>query len=487
MLEEKLKSSQAGSNKSFLILATAIVIVIAVTVLLAAELILNPDNSEEQAHSVEAPVVEKASTPSVQPEQSENGREQAAEEERIAFKAMLSEYESNIKALVEAPEFAVWDEVSQARFLKMKGQIMADVGTGKYGRARDELAELIQQATKVISERDAAVAESIEQAKSALKENAPQKARAHFLRVKELAPHSPELSALEPQVATLPQVVELLEQAHLAKVQGDMKGELAAWKEIAKVDPTNGEAEERIALIQNTIFEQELSSHLQKAMAALEARRPDLAQKSLNKARQMAPKRDEVVHLQREINTLAKELRYNALVKQARAYAAKDDWSSVLSSYNDAAKINGSSAEVVSGIKRAQTVLGIRAAIKEKLGKPYRLSTKVGEKQARALLQEASGVFEISSSTEELAKKLDALLQLYTKPVMVRVTSDGKTFVQVKGVGKVGKVTEKTIQIRPGRYVFEGKRDGFVSKATTVEIPPSGKTMVIHVVCETTI
>ncbi|MBI9080876.1 MAG: hypothetical protein JEY79_14195 [Pseudodesulfovibrio sp.] len=512
MLEDKLKSSKQNSNNVVLILLASIVVLLVLGGLLTAEFIFNPDSHQGSAHGSEElqqdalgleaqPKPSKAmddslkkgaeqtqtSSAQVRPVYPDNGRLESTEEERKAFKSTLLEYESTIKALVESPEFTAWDASSQKRFLQMKDQIMGDVGAGEYARARDELAELIRQATKVISERDAAVEEGIQQTRIALKENAPQKALAHFSRAQELAPHLPEVLELEPRVAILPQVVELLDQAHLAQVQGDTKSELVAWKEIAKIDPTRSEAKDRIIMIQDRLFQQTLSVHLQKTMAAIEVRQPDAAQKSLDKARKMAPKLDEVALLQREIDTLAKELRYNEFINQARAYEVKDDWSRVLSSYNDAATINRSSAEVANGIKRAQAVLGIRAAINEKLGTPYRLSTKIGEKQARELLQNVRGVFEISPSMVVLAQKLEGLLQIYTTPVMVRITSDGETFVQVKGVGKVGKVTEKNIRIRPGRYTFEGNRDGFVSKATTVDIPPSGKPMVVNVVCENAI
>ena len=230
MLEYQLKRSKQKSNNAVLILLAGIVILLAFGGLLTVELILSPDSPEGQAHGAEVPQrealgleanaplegmadsqnippnilgVEKIPTPSAQmwSVQPENGRPQTAEEERIAFKSMCFEYESSIKDLVEAPEFAVWETSSQARFLKMKNRIMVDFGAGEYACARDELAELIRQATKVISERDAAVEESVEQTRIALKENAPQKALAHFSRAQELAPHSPEVLALE--VSTL--------------------------------------------------------------------------------------------------------------------------------------------------------------------------------------------------------------------------------------------------------------------------------------------
>lgn len=505
MLEDKLKHSRKQSNNKALIVWSVILMVIALGGLLTAELVLKPDDLIGKAHIADLPqqaegqplvddrqedfsrpivVVEGATSLSqLKPDQ----QGQASEKDRFVFKTLLSEYEARIKDLVEAPEFGVWDAAAQTRFLKMKDQVMADFGAGKYSRASSGLSALVRDAEKAIAERDDVVAESVRQTTIALKDNDPHKALDHFSRAKELAPHSQEVSTLEPRVSVLPQVVNLLEEAHVSQVQGDIEGELAAWKKIAKLDPTHSKAKSRISSIQGSLFEQELSKHFQKAIEAIEARRPDEAQKSLDKAIKMAPKRDEVAHLQREIDTLGKELRYNELIKQATAYEAADDWSKALSTFNAAASINPSSAEVANGIKRSRTVLGLHAAIREKLEKPYRLSTKVGERQALALLEKVGGIFEISPSLVSLSKKLEGILEVYTTPVVVCVTSDGKTFVQVKGVGKVGQVTEKNIRIRPGRYLFEGKRDGFVSKATEVEIPPSGKTVVVHVACEKTI
>lgn len=502
MLEDKLTRSKQKSAKSVSILLAAIAVLLVLGGLFVAELVFNPDNSEGQAQDAQ---VAKSTVPasearlpsagvqggeklpsltSTDSDQLDQAGSLSMEEERASFKSMLSVYESEIKDSVEAPEFAVWDVSSQEQFLKAKQQILSDFADGEYVRARDNLAELIRQATKEIGERDAAVEKSVQQTKIALNEMTPQKASIHFSRALELAPHSAEVLALESRVVALPQVVDLVEQAQQERVQGDAISELATWKKIASIDPARSEAKHRIATIENRLFQQELSFHLQQVMAAIEARQPTKAQKSLDKARKMAPDRDEVVHLQREINTLAKELRYAELIRQAKVLEAKDDWSGVLSTYNDAARINPSSAEVENGITRAQSVLGIRSAINEQLSKPYRLSTKVGERQARELLQRAGGGIEISPSTVKLAQKLERLLHIYTTPVKVHITSDGKTFVQVKGVGKVGKVIEKIIQIRPGRYVFEGKREGFVSKATTVDIPPSGEPAVVHVVCE---
>ncbi len=65
----------------------------------------------------------------------------------------------------------------------------------------------------------------------------------------------------------------------------------------------------------------------------------------------------------------------------------------------------------------------------------------------------------------------------YTTPLEIIVLSDTHTFVEVKSVGQVGAVAEKTIQLLPGDYIFEGKRKGFVTIRVPVTLRPgdSGK------------
>ena len=69
-------------------------------------------------------------------------------------------------------------------------------------------------------------------------------------------------------------------------------------------------------------------------------------------------------------------------------------------------------------------------------------------------------------------------------PVNVNVISDGKTFVSVRGVGKVGETTGKTIQLKPGTYSFEGKREGYRSKLIEVSIPLNRSDVQVTVIAD---
>jgi len=62
-------------------------------------------------------------------------------------------------------------------------------------------------------------------------------------------------------------------------------------------------------------------------------------------------------------------------------------------------------------------------------------------------------------------------LQQAQVPVSVAVVSNGATDVSVRRVGQVGKHKRKTIQLTPGLYEFEGRRNGYKSTLVELEIP----------------
>ena len=99
------------------------------------------------------------------------------------------------------------------------------------------------------------------------------------------------------------------------------------------------------------------------------------------------------------------------------------------------------------------------------------------QKLAAELIADAATTQSFSPTLTRQRAALEAMLQDYTTPLEIIVLSDTHTFVEVKSVGQVGAVAEKTIQLLPGDYIFEGKRKGFVTIRVPVALRPgdSGK------------
>ena len=76
------------------------------------------------------------------------------------------------------------------------------------------------------------------------------------------------------------------------------------------------------------------------------------------------------------------------------------------------------------------------------------------------------------------------LLKAYSTKVQVKVVSNGVTNISVRGVGKVGLTNEKTIDLKPGKYMFEGKRTGYRSKLIQVEVLPNAESIVVEILSD---
>jgi hypothetical protein len=89
-----------------------------------------------------------------------------------------------------------------------------------------------------------------------------------------------------------------------------------------------------------------------------------------------------------------------------------------------------------------------------------------------------------STALSQKTHALSELIAAYSKKVFVKVLSDKQTKISVRGVGQVGVVTEKIIQLNPGSYTFEGKRDGYKSKLLRISVSPGDNQVEVKLICD---
>ena len=71
--------------------------------------------------------------------------------------------------------------------------------------------------------------------------------------------------------------------------------------------------------------------------------------------------------------------------------------------------------------------------------------------------------------------------------VTVELESDGKTELTVSRVGRLGTLTRRPLQLRPGTYVVVGSRPGYRDVRRQFTIAPRSPTQTVVVRCEETI
>lgn len=123
----------------------------------------------------------------------------------------------------------------------------------------------------------------------------------------------------------------------------------------------------------------------------------------------------------------------------------------------------------------------LRTELERILDAPERLSSVAVADNAKGLVSKAGDVAELSPSLADASRKVARLIDEYGRKVSIRILSDGVTRISVQGVGQVGVTTDRTIQLRPGSYVFEGARAGFRSKLIPVDILPGTEGLVVEI------
>lgn len=129
-----------------------------------------------------------------------------------------------------------------------------------------------------------------------------------------------------------------------------------------------------------------------------------------------------------------------------------------------------------------------RALLLEKLefqiGHPERLSDARALEEASRCLDEARNAEGDGPKRREAIAKLEALVASYSRPMEVSIVSDTLTDVTLNRIGRLGKFDRRVLEIRPGRYVAVGTRQGFRDVRIEFTVEPGKPPAPIQVRCE---
>jgi hypothetical protein len=185
-----------------------------------------------------------------------------------------------------------------------------------------------------------------------------------------------------------------------------------------------------------------------------------------------------------QLLALEKSIRVKLAIKRAEQAIRRDDWQQVKVNFAKAAKDAPGNKTVAEGLRRADLVLGLLSRFNQYSKNPYRLSHVDVRKEAEQTLAQAKSASAYSFTIKRQAEQLAELIVKINRVIPVIVISDNKTYVSVRGVGKVGVVSQKTVKLKPGKYTFEGARSGYKSKLVQAFIAYDQSDFNVRVICD---
>ena len=143
-----------------------------------------------------------------------------------------------------------------------------------------------------------------------------------------------------------------------------------------------------------------------------------------------------------------------------KKHSKNDKWELALDSLKRIEKIDQNDAYVSQKINMTQDIL-ILENFKNYLKNSHRLINEKFENKVLNDLKKSRQYLSMSKNLANNYQKIQKLVKESTKKVAIKIISDNETEIEIRGVGKVGKIDEKILQLLPGKYYIIGKKQGF--------------------------
>lgn len=479
MLEDKLNAARQARRQHIVKIAVSVT---GILVLSAVVLVFTSsccDFAKKDVAEVEAAL--KGQPPVTPPVAGTSVDDPAA---RQQYLDMLNQYQNELEPGLASIDLAGWQPAKGNQLTEFKDSALNEFAAANYPGALKQIKQATSLAEGLIELASEEFQQAMTAAQMAYDNDDFDNARQQVVKAQMLNKVAPEAKQLAEKINALGEILPLLEQAAVAQVENNPEKELAIIEEILALAPDRERQQARKQELLTRLSMQRYQSHIAQAYVAIEKEDTQAARKHINNARQIYPTRSEIKDASAALVTLEKQQRYAMHAKLATEAMREDNWPKAKQELTSALAEKPDDKTLGDLLQQTETILSLQAQMERHLTSPYRLADAGVIAQARKALAEAQAYREASIKLDRTASELSTLIDSMNKKVDVVVKSDNKTNVLVRGVGIVGMIDSKTIQLKPGAYKFEGKRDGYKSKLIDVLVPYDENQLQLTVVCD---
>ncbi len=389
-----------------------------------------------------------------------------------------------IQARLELGNAAVWGEPAWS---KAAGQVAA--GDRMFGERRFADAAVVYAAAldglqQLDSEQEQIFSKALAAGQSALAANDTERARVQLelaLAVKpgdELAAHSLERA----QARTA--VLQTMAAGASAESNSDLDAAVVAYGEALQLDGDYRPAQDSLERVTARLTDARFRAAMSRVLTAMDNGRLNDAGAALQEAALLKPGEGVVRDARQRLAQARRQSKLSRLRRNAAAMVRQEDWRGAAVQYKKALQIDANAGFARDGLAQAEARIQLNAQFDHYLNNPQRLYSAEPVTNARALL---SALGKAPAGEPRLAKKIAQLKQLLaaaTAPVQIRLTSDGETEVVIYRVARLGRFTERQLELRPGSYTAVGTRPGYRDVRKQFSVLPGQAPPPIDIRCQ---
>jgi hypothetical protein len=470
VIEEKLEQARQRSARRWVQLAIIVMAAVGICGLVMLGLSSVDFSSHKNVPTVAAP--DKIL--------SEKDREKTREE----FKKLLQQYENELEPLLESVNLELWNREASFVIAERKQKVMMDFSGGEYSHALENLRVLTSNTEQLLKEAEQLYTENLAQASLFLAKDLYHEAKLYIDKALLVAPQAPAALQRQQQIEKLPVILPLLHQVKAARAENDYDKEADYLRQVLHIAPEREEAAERLKELTEQIKSKKFAVHIASGFAAIDNSRVKEAGYQYQEAKKIDPGRPELAVLASRLASLEKSLRVSQAKKAAEQAVRRDDWQQARINFSRVLSDAPQDTTAIDGLRRADKVLELQATFRQYFVDPYRLTHPEVHAEAEKTLAQAAAAASYSFAIKKQAERLRELINKVNRLIPVTVTSDNQTNVLIRAVGRVGAISQKVIQLKPGSYTFEGVRKGYKSKLVLANIPYDRNSFSVQVICD---
>jgi len=477
---EQARQNKSHHSKNIALLMLSITLVALCILLFISHLNNTPpelESNESETNSSELKAVDLVS-------QNKEGSDIQDDEYREQYLDATAKYNNEIEPKLNNIDIEKWKKTESARIDELIDSAVTLFGKSNYQAAYNNAEQANNIALSLISESESYYLDAMQKAISAFTEDNYEAALFNVKQALMFNLTSQDASELLDKVEDLPEILELIEQAKVAKLENKHQQELDLLSKIISLSPERKEIVKRSEELKKIIKSNEYSSKINQIYDYLKKENISKSKALLSQLKKAYPNKPELNDIAGEIAELEKKIKIEKWSKSAKAAVAKDDWQAASKYLKNINALVPADAEYSERLKQANDIVSLGNSLSTFIADPYRLSNKSYLAKAQSVIEGSKAYLADSPSLKINSEQLEERIQQVNSKVNIKILSDNNTHILVRGVGIVGKTNAKDIQLLPGQYKFEGKREGYKSKLLSVLVPYDKNNMTLTIICD---
>ena len=167
----------------------------------------------------------------------------------------------------------------------------------------------------------------------------------------------------------------------------------------------------------------------------------------------------------------------------AVALESNERWAEALATYESLVARDASLVFAREGAARARPRAELARRLDSLVNNAARLAAPEVRAEAESLIARATAIPGEAPRLRAQVVALRTQLQRYDTPVKLVIQSDGATQVTIQKFRALGRVTQTELELKPGRYVLVGTRDGYRDVRREILLKPGEAAPVVELRC----